>query len=292
MDEILNRLDVYYHNFLKSLPRIVLAILIVVIGILVAGWITSLFQKKIRQKSKDPLMSIFLAKSIKLILIIAIIMLALNTAGLSSIAAGIMATAGASAIVIGFAFKDIAENFLAGIILAFNRPFNINDTVQIENVFGKVKTMEFRYTKITCFDGRNVYIPNADVLKKPVFNFTEDGFYRSDFLVGIAYENDIDKAKQIILKCIEEEPEIVKDNLHINFVAEDELAASTVNLKVFFWVTTEDYRRGSLLTRGRLMQKVKSTLEASGFNLPANITELKFYDGSKSFAIHTDDKKE
>lgn len=286
MNEILKRLEVYYHSFLKAVPRIALAILIVIIGILVASWLTSLFQKKIRNKSHDQLMSNFLAKAIRLVLIIGIILLALNTAGLSGIAAAIVATAGASAIVIGFAFKDIAENFLAGIILAFNRPFNIDDTVQIENVFGKVKSMEFRYTKIATFDGRNVYIPNADVLTKPVFNYTEDGFYRSDFIVGIAYENDIEKAKQLILACFEEEDNVVKDDAHINFVAEDELAASTVNLKVFFWVSTKDFRRGTLQTRGKLMQSVKTKLEANGFNLPAEIRELKFYDASKSFAVN------
>jgi small-conductance mechanosensitive channel len=285
MNDILKKLEAYYHGFLKSIPQVGLAILIIIIGVLLANWLTTIFQKKIRRKSHDPLMSNFLAKAIKLILIVCIILLALNTAGLSNIASAIMATAGASAIVIGFAFKDIAENFLAGIILAFNRPFHINDTVQIENVFGKVKSMEFRYTKILTFDGRNVYIPNSDVLTKPVFNFTEDGFYRSDFIVGIAYENDIEKAKKIILSCINAEGAIIKDDIHTNFVAEEELAASTVNLKVFFWVSTEDFRRGTLQTRGRLLQSVKTELESNGFNLPANITELKFYKASKSFAI-------
>ncbi len=147
--------------------------------------------------------------------------------------------------------------------------------------------MEFRYTKIATFDGRNVYIPNADVLTKPVFNYTEDGFYRADFIVGIAYENDIEKAKEIIISCFDEDEEIVKDELHVNFVAEDELAASTVNLKVYFWVTTEDFRRGTLQTRGRLMKKVKTRLEENGFNLPADIRELKFYDASKPFSINS-----
>ncbi len=155
-------------------------------------------------------------------------------------------------------------------------------TVQIENIFGKVKLMEFRYTKITTFDGRNVYIPNSDVLTKPVFNYTEDGFYRSDFIVGIAYENDIEKAKEIIQDC-SEDGEVINDDKHVSFVAEDELAASTVNLKVYFWVTTEDFRRGTLQTRGKLMQKVKTRLEENGFNLPAEIRELKFYEASKSF---------
>ncbi len=182
MNKILQSLEVYYEGFLEALPRVLLAILIVVAGVLIAGWIASLFKRKLKQRSHDQLMSYFLAKAIKLILIIAIVMLSLHVAGLSGIAGALVATAGASAIVIGFAFKDIAENFLAGIILAFNRPFHVEDTVQVDGIFGKVKSMEFRYTKITTFDGRNVYIPNADVLTKPVYNYTEDGFYRSDFI--------------------------------------------------------------------------------------------------------------
>ena len=285
MDEILKRLEVYYEAFLKSVPRIGIAILILVLGIFIVNWLTSLFQKRVRRKSYDPLMSAFLAKAVKVVLIICVFLFTLQVAGLSGIAGAIFATAGASAIVLGFAFKDIAGNFLAGIILAFNRPFHVNDTVQIENVFGKVKTMEFRYTKIATFDGRNVYIPNTDVLTKPVFNYTEDGFYRTDFVVGIAYENDIEKAKEIIISCFDEDEDIVKDELHVNFVAEDELAASTVNLKVYFWVTTEDFRRGTLQTRGRMIKKVKTKLEENGFNLPANITELKFYDASNPISV-------
>ncbi len=196
-----------------------------------------------------------------------------------------MATAGASAVVIGFAFKDIAENFLAGIILAFNRPFRVNDTVQIEDVFGRIISMEFRYTKITTFDGKNVYIPNADVLTKPVFNYTEDNFFRTDFVVGIAYENDINKAKDIINKCLADDPELVHDEAHINFVVEDELATSTVNLKIFLWINTHDFRRHMLETKGKLMARVKSALESDGFNLPADIKELKFYDASNPFKI-------
>ncbi len=287
MNEILKRLEVYYVSFLKMVPRIGLAILIFIIGIFIVSLLTTLFQKRVKRKSYDPLMTAFLAKAVKVVLMICVFLFTLQVAGLSGIAGAILATAGASAVVLGFAFKDIAENFLAGIILAFNRPFHINDTVQIETVFGKVKSMEFRYTKIATFDGRNVYIPNADVLTKPVFNYTEDGFYRTDFVVGIAYENDIEKAKELIVSCFDEDEKIVKDELHVNFVTEEELASSTVNLKVYFWVTTEDFRRGTLQTRGRLIKKVKTKLEENGFNLPANITELKFYDASNPISVMT-----
>jgi small-conductance mechanosensitive channel len=287
MDRILERLQQYYVALLHLLPRMALAILIFVVGFILARWLSGLIRGRIRHHSHDPLMSSFLGNAIKLMLIIIVFMLALHTAGLSGIAGALLATAGASALIVGFAFKDIAENFLAGIILAFNRPFNVNDTVKVEDVFGKVQSMEFRYTKIRTFDGRNVYIPNADVLKKPVYNYTEDGFIRTDFIIGISYEDDIEKAKHIIEKTLEQDPTIVHDDTHINFVAEEELAASTVNLKVYFWVETDDFRRGMLQVRGGVMQKIKTALESSGMNLPADITELKFYDASNPFRLKT-----
>ncbi len=291
MNDILEKLNHYYHALLKMLPRIGLALVVLILGILIASWITSIIRKKIRSSSKDPLMSGFLGKAIKLILFIVIFLLTLNVAGLSGIAGALLATAGASAFIIGFAFKDIAENFLAGIILAFNRPFHIDDTVKIEDVFGKVKTMEFRYTKITTFDGRSVYIPNSDVLTKPVFNYTEDGFFRTDFIVGIAYENDIEEAKKVINECFKNHENVVDDEAHVSFVVEDELAASTVNLKVYFWVHTKDFRRNMLQVRGNLMKDVKVALEKNGFNLPADIRELKFYDASSPFKFEGPDDK-
>jgi len=290
MNDILKGIDVYYNSFLKIMPHIGVAVLILVIGIFIAAWLTSIFKKCIKGKSQDPLIIVFLAKAIKLILIICIFFIALHTAGLSDIDGALITMAGTSAVLLGFVFKDTAENFLAGIILAFNRPFNMDDTVEIGDVFGKIKAVEFRYTKITTFDDKNVYIPNSDILKKPVFNYTEDGYYRSDFIVGIAYENNIEKAKEIIATCFEENERVVKDALHVNFAVEDELAPNTVNLKVYFWITTEDFRKGFLQTKGLLMQQIKVKLEADGFNLPANIFELKFREASKCFLINADIK--
>ncbi|MDQ2862374.1 MAG: mechanosensitive ion channel family protein [Bacteroidota bacterium] len=285
MNDVLSRLNLYYHELMKMLPRIGLAIIVMVAGILIANWITSLVRKKISSKSHDQLMSAFLAKTIKLVFFIVIFLLTLNILGLSAISKAIFATAGASAIIIGFAFKDIAENFLAGIILAFNRPFNISDTIQIEDGFGQVMEMEFRYTKINTFDGKSVYIPNSDVLTKPVYNYTEDGFFRTDFILGIAYENDTNEAKKIIQKCLDENKELVHDEHHINFVVEDEVAPSTVNLKTYIWVHTKDFRRNMLEIRGRVITETKTALESKGFNLPAEITELKFYDASSPIKI-------
>ncbi|HBC04190.1 MAG TPA: mechanosensitive ion channel family protein [Aequorivita sp.] len=276
-DTIQNSLHNYYEEFLKILPRIALGVLVVILGVLLAQLLTNFYKRRFQQKSEDPLMSRFLAQAVKIILIIISIMLALQVAGLDGIATGLLTAVGGGAIILGFAFQDIGKNFLAGIILAFNRPFNINDTIKVDDIFGRVKELSFRYSHIKTFDGRDIYIPNSDVLTKPVENYTADGFFRVDFTVGIGYEDNIEAAKRVIQQVLDKNKEIIRDETHENFVIEDELAASTVNLKVFFWVDTVDYRRASRVLRGLIIKEVKEALANADFNLPSDVVELKLY---------------
>jgi small-conductance mechanosensitive channel len=276
-DTIQNSLHNYYEEFLKILPRIALGVLVVILGVLLAQLLTNFYKRRFQQKSEDPLMSRFLAQAVKIILIIISIMLALQVAGLDGIATGLLTAVGGGAIILGFAFQDIGKNFLAGIILAFNRPFNINDTIKVDDIFGRVKELSFRYSHIKTFDGRDIYIPNSDVLTKPVENYTADGFFRVDFKVGIGYEDNIEAAKRVIQQVLDKNKEIIRDETHENFVIEDELAASTVNLKVFFWVDTVDYRRASRVLRGLIIKEVKEALANADFNLPSDVVELKLY---------------
>lgn len=286
-------LNSFYDQFIEQLPGIAMGLLIIILGLSIGSWLGGFVRKRLDVKTHDPLMSRFIGKAIKYTLIIFAIMLALKAAGLGGIAAGILTAAGASAVVLGFAFKDIGENFISGIILAFNRPFNIHDTVKIGDNFGKIKALEFRYTKLKTFDGKDVYIPNSDVLTTPVTNYTEDGFFRWDFIIGIAYEDNIEGAKRTILTALGKEPGVIEDEEHENFVVEDELATSTVNLKVFFWVDTKDFRRMALITRGNVVRNVKEALEEAGYYLPADIQEIKLYGGETGFPVRlAPDKKE
>ncbi|QDH77917.1 mechanosensitive ion channel family protein [Echinicola soli] len=274
-----------WQNFLESIPGIILGIIIVAIGYLIARRIGEATRTRIRKRSSDPLMSRFLGNTVKICLLLLVIIYAMNIAGLGEITTFLITSIGASAIIIGFAFKDIGENFISGIILAFSRPFNVNDTVEVGDLFGKIKSLEFRYTKLKTFDGRDVYIPNSDVLKKPVINYTEDGFFRWDFMVGIAYEDNVEAAKRVIMETVNSHPSIVQDGIHENYVAEDQLATSTVNLKVFFWVNTFEFRREAVIVRGEIMKQVKEALEAGGFSMPSDIVELKLYSSQKDLPV-------
>lgn len=279
IESVSDSFELFYLNFIEQLPGIGMGLLIIILGVLIGIWIGNFAKRKIANRTKDPLMSRFLGKTIRLIFMIIAFMLGLKAAGLGGIATGILTAAGASALVLGFAFKDIGENFIAGVILAFNRPFDIHDTVEIGDNFGKIKGLEFRYTKMKTFDGKDVYIPNSDVLTKPVTNFTEDGFFRWNFTIGIAYEDNIEGAKQTVMEALRKQPDVIEDEEHENFVIEDELATSTVNLKIFFWVDTKDFRRAALITKGNVVRKVKEALEDNGYYMPADIQEIKLYRG-------------
>ncbi len=275
----------FFDSFIEQLPGIGMGLLIIILGVLIGSWIGNFARRRISNRTNDPLMSRFLGKTIKIVALLIAIMLALKAAGLGGIATAILTAAGASAVVLGFAFKDIGENFIAGIILAFNRPFDVNDTVEIGSNFGKVKALEFRYTKLKTFDGKDVYIPNSDVLTTPVTNYTEDGFFRWSFVIGIAYEDNIEGAKNTVMEALRKEPDVIEDEEHENFVIEDELATSTVNLKVFFWVDTKDFRRMALTTKGNVVRAVKEALEDNGYYMPADIQEIKIYGGNKELEL-------
>jgi small-conductance mechanosensitive channel len=275
----------FFNQFIDQLPGIGLGLLIIILGVLLATVIGRFARKRISKRTQDPLMSRFLSRTIKISFILIAIMVGLRAAGLGYIATGILTAAGASALVLGFAFKDIGENFIAGVILAFSRPYDVDDTVQIGENFGKVKALEFRYTKLKTFDGKDVYIPNSDVLTKPVTNYTEDGFFRWDFIVGIAYEDNITDAKKAIMDALQKEPDVIQDEVHESLVIEDELATSTVNLKVYFWVDTTDFRKSAMITKGAVIRNIKEALENGGFSMPADIQEIKLYGKEKDFPV-------
>lgn len=265
----------FWNSFLLSLPEIFIGIVIIILFVIIASYASKLIKNKFLNKDHDPLFVTFLSKTIKFVLIIVGIILAMQAVGLSGVAKGLLAGAGLSAFIFGFAFKDIAENFLGGMILAFNRPFSLNDTIMIRDFSGHVKALNFRTTHIKTFDEKDVFIPNSIVIKEPLTNFTRDGKIRMDFVVGIDYDDDITKAIKTISKAIEPIEDLKKELKP--FVVVEELATSTVNLRVYFWTDTLDYKKSVLLIKSEVITKVKEILVSEGFSLPSDIQELKIY---------------
>jgi small conductance mechanosensitive channel len=276
-------LKTYWEKFLFLLPNILLAILLLFIFLWLASKVRNFLKNRLSSKSHDQITAHYIALMSRWVVVVIGLLLILHTLGLTAVAGGLLASAGLSALVIGFAFKDIAENFLGGLILAFNRPFELQDTVSINDMTGKVIALNIRTTHIRTFDSKDVFIPNGTILNSSITNLTRNGRIRMDFVVGIDYNNNIQEA----IDLIEETALGVEGILRSEppYATVDELATNSVNIKVFFWAETDDFKKGVVLLKGNIMQQVTQALLKNGFGLPANIQELKLYDYQKNIPV-------
>lgn len=283
LDDLTGVVNTYWERFLFLLPNILAALLIFFIALWLASKVKSLLEGRLMSKAHDQITAQYIATVCKWAILIVGLLLVLQTLGLGGVAAGILASASLSAVVIGFAFKDIAENFLAGLILAFNRPFEVNDSITVNDLTGKVLALDLRTTHIRTFDSKDIFIPNGSILTSAVTNLTKNGLIRMDFVVGIDYNDNIQDAIDLIEKtALDVEGILRKDP---PYATVDELATNTINIKVFFWAETNDYKKAVVLLKGRIMQEVTQALLGNGFGLPANIQELKLYDYQKDIPV-------
>lgn len=276
-EQLQEKVNGYWDILILSIPKITVSIIIVCLFILFAYTVGKIFKKRMRRKNSDSITIGFIIRITKFILVSVGLILAFHALGFEGIAGGLLAGAGMSAIIIGFAFKEIGENFLAGIILVFDRPFDVGDVVTINNHMGVVRSLLFRTTHLKSFDGKDVYVPNAAIIRNDVLNFTRDGLLRHEFIIGIDYDDDVDAALSLIFKTVNTHPKVMGD-LNTQVVI-NEFAPNTINLKVLFWIDTMDYKNEALLTKSEVMRDVKNALSAGNFTLPANIQEIKAYQG-------------
>lgn len=258
------------------LKTIGLSLAILLAFYFLANVLQKFLRKRLLVRMDDPLLANFLSVVFRLIIILVGFLLVFRIIGLTGLVSGLLAGAGITAFVIGFALKDIGENFLAGILLAFKRPFRVGDIVDINGMRGVVLTLNLRDTQIKTSDGKDVFIPNATIIKNPLVNFTIDGFLRYDFIVGLDYGSDYQAARALILEAIQKVPGVLMDTKTPK-VWVSELAESTLNLQVAFWVDTFDRKIADLEVKSQAIIQVLTTLEKAGYNLPARVLEIKNY---------------
>jgi len=276
--DLLDQIQTYYAVLVALLPKLALAVLVILLTLSLAGWAKRFTQRRLSQRMDDPLLANFLARLIKIGLSLIGFLIVLSLVGLGEAAASVLAGAGISAFIIGFAFKDIGENFLAGILMAFKRPFRIGDVIQSGDIEGKIIGLSLRDTQVKTFDGKDVYLPNGMLLKNPLINSTIDGFLRNEFDLGIDYDSDLNKAIEIIYDSLREVDGLLWDENKSPNVAVKDLGASTLNLTVYFWINTFDSKVSGLKVKTEAIRNVLAQLKAAGFYLPADIVELKNYN--------------
>lgn len=196
----------------------------------------------------------------------------------------VLGSLGFFSIAVGFAFRDILENLLAGILLLFRSPFRTGDEVDIEGTRGSVVEINLRETVIRTYEGRQVLIPNATVYKNPLVVQTGFGAIRTEAVVGIAYESDLDLARETALAALRSTDGVLSEPSPLILVGD--LGTSTVDLQLLFW--TAPQQRFVRATRDRALAATKRALDEAGIEMPADIIVLQGTPSLKA-ALRDDD---
>ena len=284
--EFINEVNVFWKEFIHILPKAIIAFVIFILFLFLSGKVSNLVKNRLVFRTKDPLLSGFISKITKWIVSIIGFVICMEILGFATLAGGIVTGAGLSAVILGFAFKNIGENFLSGLLLAFNRPFNTGDLIQVEGYTGKITSMDFRTTNIETFDGQNVFIPNSIIINNPLVNYTYESKRRIDFTIQVDYTNDLDKAKKIILNSIKKVKDVLEEPKPLVIV--DELTTS-MSIKSFFWIDTKISENSLPEIKSDVIELSRNELNDEGIFI-TDVTQIKIMNDPVNVVLDTNKK--
>ena len=259
----------------SSLPLVVLSLILLPL----AWWLSGVTARGLRRwilgRLESPFLRTIVARALALPIFLIAIYVVLQVAGLSQLALSLVGGAGVIGIVLGFAFRDIAENFLASLLLSIRQPFRAGDLIDVDGRLGSVHSMNTRSTILISPDGNHIQIPNSIVYKSVITNFTAAPEGRDNVTVGIGYDASISDAQDIIAKVLAGHEAILQDPLPMVLV--EALGSSTVNLRAYYWVNVRDY--SLLKVKSSVLRLVKLALMEAGVSMPDDAREIIFPQG-------------
>ncbi len=208
-DPTYRELNDLVRGLVRMLPLLVVAAVVIAVSWIFARLTVYVLRRRLRARSSSPLLREVTAKAGGMFVMLAGLYIVLRVAGLTQLAFTIMGGTGLIGLVLGIAFRDITENFLASLFLSLQQPFREGDLVDVAGVTGYVQQLTSRTTVLMTLDGNQLQIPNSTVFKSTIRNFTSNPNRRDDFIVGIGYEDSIPFAQDIALKVLAEHPAVL-----------------------------------------------------------------------------------
>ncbi|EIM65404.1 mechanosensitive ion channel family protein [Desulfobacter postgatei] len=253
--------------------KIIAALLILVIGKWLARRITNLITKLMEKNKIDITLVRFFDSILYYTFMVMIVIAAAGQLGINT--TSFLTIVGAAGLAIGLALKDSLGNFASGVMLVLFRPYKVNDFVDIGGVAGNVVSISLFTTELSTGDNQKVIVPNASITSNVITNVTANPTRRVDLVIGIGYDDDIKKAKEVIQGVLAEEKRILPTPAPL--IAVSELADSSVNFVVRPWVKTGDYW-GVYFA---LHENIKLALDANGISIPFPQHDVHMYRESK-----------
>ncbi|MEA5573243.1 mechanosensitive ion channel family protein [Calothrix sp. UHCC 0171] len=263
------------NGFINLLPSIILALIVFLIFLIIASRLKILVKRLTRNHRYARNLGLVLGRLAQGIIILIGLFIALSIVIPTLRAGDLVQLLGISGVAIGFAFRDILQNFLAGILILLTEPFHIDDQIVFKNFEGTVENIQTRATTIRTYDGRRIVIPNSELFTNSVTVNTAFDTRRLEYDVGIGYNDDIDLAKQFILEAMYGVEEVLKEPAPDVLVIE--LAESTVNIRVRWWINPPR-RIDDLQSRDKVLSAIKKKLIANGIDLPFPTQQILFHD--------------
>jgi small conductance mechanosensitive channel len=270
---VVKTLNDIYQGLLSRLPYIIIGLIVLAI-FLVIGKIISFALHKVGQRTPlDVTLSELLGRLAYAVTVILGIFVAAVVVFPTFNPGDLIAGLGITSVAVGFAFKDVLQNFFAGILILWRRPFVIGDEIAVKEFEGTVENINVRSTRIKTYDGDRAVVPNSDVYTSALLVKTAYPVRRRKFTVGIGYLDDIEKARRIMMDALKTIPEVEKEPEPSVFVSE--LAASSVNFTVYVWA-------GARVMSPRLNDKVataiKYALDEAKIDMPYPHSVILFHD--------------
>ena len=275
-------------TLLRTIPTVLFGLFILTLTWLMSRLITFIIQSLLKDRMINPLIQRVIAWSIGLIVFLIGLMVVFNLMGLSTVAFTVIGGTGLIGIILGIAFREITENFLASIFLSYNNPFKTGDLIEIEGIMGYVERLTFRSTNIITLEGTYVQIPNATVYRSKISNFTSNTQHREEFAIAISYESSISNAQEIALKVLDEHPAVLKKPEPLVLV--DNLGEKSVNLKIYFWINRNLH--SWLKVKSSVIRLIKREFQKNNVLMPVGKLELGHDKRKKAIELHIPKDKE
>lgn len=266
--EVSNLSERLFHLLTVYGLRVIYAVVILIVGRWVAKAVTR-FIRRIMSKNVDGTVTNFVASLSYIALLAFVIIAALHQLGIQT--TSFIAILGAAGLAIGLALQGSLSNFAAGVLMIIFKPFKDGDYVEGGGTAGTVEKIEIFSTQLITPDNKTVIVPNAKIMGDNIVNYSAKGTRRVDMVFGIGYDDDIDKARELIQEIIASDERILKDPAPVVVVSE--LGDSSVNLTTRVWSTADDYW-GILFDT---TEKVKKRFDAENISIPFPQRDVHMY---------------
>lgn len=262
-------------GLIVMLPNIVLALIVFAVFFFAARWLKWVVKRLTRRHRQARSLGMVLGRLAQGIVILVGLFVALSIVIPTFRAGDLVQLLGISGVAIGFAFRDILQNFLSGILILLTEPFRIDDQIAFKGFEGTVEDIQTRATTIRTYDGRRIVIPNSELFTNSVTVNTAFDNRRLEYDVGIGYGDNIEEAKKLILEAMGSVDVVLKDPAPDVLVME--LAESSVNIRARWWIKPPR-RADDLYSRDQVLSAIKNKLTANGIDMPFPTRQILFHD--------------